>query len=109
MVVVRVRKRMEESKVNPGGAAEISVVEVRDQSTGATREWISGVPSKAHDPVALVEDAATGKRYLASPGQRFTGADGREYLISDVRPNQIVIVETASGEVRTILLRGPRG
>ncbi|MGL4401453.1 MAG: ankyrin repeat domain-containing protein [Luteolibacter sp.] len=109
MVVVRVRRRMEESKVNPGGAAEISVVEVRDESTGAIREWISGVPTKAHDPVALVEDAATGRRYLASPGQRFTGADGREYLISDVRPNQIVILETASGEVRTIPLRGPRG
>jgi Ankyrin repeats (3 copies) len=109
MVVVRVRVRQEESKVNPGGSAEISVVEVRDQSTGVTREWISGVPSKAHDPVALVEDAATGKRYLASPGQRFAGADGREYLISDVRPNQMVILETASGEVRTIPLRGPRG
>jgi ankyrin repeat protein len=109
LVVVRVRRRMEESKVNPGGSAEISVVEVRDQSTGTTREWISGIPSKAHDPVALVEDAATGKRYLASPGQRFTGADGREYLISDVRPNQLVIQETAGGEVRTIPLRGPRG
>jgi ankyrin repeat protein len=109
MVVVRVRKRMEESKVNPSGSAEISLVEVRDLSTGTTREWISGVPPKAHDPVALVEDAATGKRYLASPGQRFTAADGSEYLVSDVRPDQIVIVETASGEVRTIPLRGPRG
>ncbi len=109
MVVVRVRRRMEESKVNPDRAAEISVVEVRDSSTGTTREWIAGVPSKAHDPVALVEDSATGKRYLASPGQRFTGGDGTEYLISDVRPNQIVIQETASGAVQTIPLRGPRG
>jgi hypothetical protein len=109
MVVVRVRRRMEVSKVNPEGSAEISVVEVRDQSTGAIREWISGVPTTAHDPVALVEDAATGRRYLASPGQRFTGADGSEYLISDVRPNQMVIQETVSGEVWTIPLRGPRG
>lgn len=109
MVVVRVRRRMEESKVNPDRTAEISVVEVRDSSTGTTREWIAGVPSKAHDPVALVEDSATGKRYLASPGQRFTGADGTEYLISDVRPNQMVIQETASGAVQTIPLRGPRG
>jgi hypothetical protein len=109
LVVVRVRRRMEESKVNPGGSAELSVVEVRDLSTGTTREWVSGIPAKAHDPVALVEDAATGQRYLASPGQRFKGADGREYLISDVRPNQIVIQETAGGEVRTIPLRGPRG
>jgi hypothetical protein len=109
LVIVRVQRRMEHSKVNLGRAAEISVVEVRDRSTGSTREWISGVASKAHDPVALVEDAATGKRYLASPGQRFKGADGAEYLISDVRPNQMVIQETASGAVQTIPLRGPRG
>lgn len=109
LVVVRVRRRMEESKVNPDRAMEISVVEVRDSSTGTTREWIAGVPSKAHDPVALVEDSATGKRYFASPGQRFKAGDGTEYLISDVRPNQIVIQKTASGAVQTIPLRGPRG
>ena len=109
LVVVRVRRRMEDSKVNLGRPAEISVMEVRDSSTGVTREWISGVPAKAHDPVALVEDAATGKRYLASPGQKFTGEGGDEYLISDVRPNQLVIQEVATGEVRTIPLQGPRG
>ncbi len=109
LVVVRVRRRMEESKVNPDRTSEISVVEVRDGSTGETREWISGVSAKAHDPVALVEDSATGRRYLASPGQRFKGADGREFVISDVRPNQIVIQEVATGSVQTIPLRGPRG
>lgn len=109
LVIVRVQRRMEDSKVNVGRPVEISVVEIRDRSTGTTREWISGVPSKAHDPVALVEDAATGQRYLASPGQRFKGADGAEYLISDIRPNQMVIREVASGAVQTIPLRGPRG
>lgn len=109
LVVVRVQRRMEDSKVNPGRTSEISVMEIRDRSTGSSREWISGFPSKAHDPVALVEDAATGKRYLASPGQRFKGADGAEYFISDVRPNQMVIQDVASGAVQTIPLRGPRG
>lgn len=109
LVVVRVQRRMEESKVSPDRLAEISVMEVRDGSTGATREWISGVSSKAHDPVALVEDSATGNRYLASPGQRFKATDGSEYLISDVRPNQIVIQEISTGAVQTIPLRGPRG
>jgi len=109
LVVVRVRRRMEDSKVNLGRSSEISVVEVRDGSSGKTREWISGVPSNAHDPVALVEDAATGKRYIASPGQHFKGADGAEFLISEVRPNQMVIKDLASGAVRTIPLRGPRG
>lgn len=109
LVVVRAQRRMEDSKVNLGQPSEISAVEVRDADSGTTREWISGVPSKAHDPVALVEDAATGQRYTATPGQRFTSADGVEYIISDVRPNQLIIQDAASGAARTIPLRGPRG
>lgn len=109
LVVVRVKQRMEDSKVNPGGTREISVVELRDSSSGATREWIVGNPTNAHDPVALVEDTATGKRYIASPGQQFKGEDSGDYLITDVRPNQMVIKEMATGLVRTIPLRGPRG
>jgi ankyrin repeat protein len=109
LVVIRVQRRMEDSKVSSGKTSEISVVEVRDVSSGRTREWISGIPSSAHDPVALVEDTATGKRYVASPGQQFKGADGAEYLISEVRPNQMVIKDVASGAVRTIPLHGPRG
>ena len=109
LVVVRIQRRMEDSKVSLGKTSEISVVEVRDETTGQTREWISGNPSNAHDPVALVEDAATGKRYVAAPGQRFKAGDGAEYLISAVRPNQMVIQDLASGAVQTIPLRGPRG
>jgi hypothetical protein len=109
LTVVRVQRRMENSKVNLDVPAEISTIEVRDDSSGRTREWISGVTASSHDPIALVEDAATGKRYVASPGQRFKGADGTEYLISDVRPNQMVIQELSSGMVQTIPLRGPRG
>ena len=109
LVIVRMQRRLEDSKVSSGKSSEISVVEVRDSSSGKTREWISGFPAEAHDPIALVEDAGTGKRYLASPGQHFKGADGTEYLISDVRPNQMVIKDIATGAVRTIPLRGPRG
>lgn len=109
LVVVRVSKRTENSKVTLGQPVEVSVLEIRDESSGKTREWMSGFASSAHDPVALVEDEATGKRYVASPGQRFRGADGTEYIISDVRPSQMVIRNTASGDVRTIALRGPRG
>jgi ankyrin repeat protein len=107
--VVRVLRRMESSKLNLGQPMEVSVVEVRDDVTGASREWISGVPVSAHDPLALVEDAATGQRYTATPGQRFKSADGAEFIVSDVRPNQIVIEEAATGAVQTIPLRGPRG
>jgi hypothetical protein len=107
--VVRVQRRMEDSKLNLGQPMEVSVVEVRDTATGTSREWISGVPVSAHDPVALVEDAATGQRYTATPGQRFKSADGAEFIVSDVRPNQIIIEEAATGAVQTIPLRGPRG
>ncbi|MFT4176685.1 MAG: ankyrin repeat domain-containing protein [Luteolibacter sp.] len=109
LVVVRMKRRMESSKLNHGEPLEVSVVEVRDESTGTTRDWIAGVPSRAHDPVALVEDAATGNRYVASPGQRFKAADGREFVVSDVRPNQLVIEDAETQEVRTIPLSGPRG
>jgi len=109
LVVVKVKRRMESSKLNFGLPTEVSVVQVRDTTNGATREWIAGVTSQAHDPVALVEDAATGKRYVASPGQHFKGADGREFVVSDVRPNQLVIEETSSGQTQTIPLKGPRG
>jgi hypothetical protein len=100
---------MEDSKLNLGRPTEVSVVEVRDTATGVSREWISGVPASAHDPVALVEDATTGQRYTATPGQRFKSADGTEFVVSDVRPNQIVIEDAATKAVRTLPLRGPRG
>jgi ankyrin repeat protein len=109
LIVLHVERRMENSKVNLGKPNEVSVVEVHDTATGTNREWISGVPSNAHDPVALIEDTSTGKRYTASPGQRFTSADGAKFIISDVRPNQIVIKDTATGATQTLPLRGPRG
>jgi ankyrin repeat protein len=109
LMLVRMQRRMEDSKLNLGQPMEVSVVVVRDRVTGVTREWISGVPAIAHDPVALIEDAASGRRYTASPGQRFKSADDAEFIVSDVRPNQIVIEEAASGATQTIWLRGPRG
>ena len=109
LVVVKVQRRMSSGKANLGKLTEVSVVEIKDTASGATRELIAGVPSSAHDPVALVEDAATGKRYIASPGQHFRGADGAKYVINDVRPNQLILAEVATGTVRTIPLSGPRG
>lgn len=107
--VIRVRQRTESGKENFGRPIEVSVVEVEDTATGARRNLIAGVPASAHDPVALVEDSATGRRYVAAPGQPFTAADGKRYTISDVRPNQLVIEEAGTGRVQTLPLRGPRG
>ena len=84
------------------------MVEVQDSSTGRRRELVAGLASTAHDPVALVEDGA-GRRYLARAGQGFRAADGTEYVVVDVRPNQMVIENRTEGGVITVPLRGPRG
>lgn len=107
--IIRVQRRYQSLKDSADPSAETSIVEVEDSSTGVRRNLIAGTPSSAHDPVALVEDSATGKRYLASPGQHFTGGDGNRYTVTDVRPNQIVIENKETGTVQTLPLRGPRG
>lgn len=109
LVVVRVYSRTEHGKLNGGQPFEVGVVEVEDKGSGLKREWLEGHPASGHDPVALVEDAATGRRYLAKPGQKFHSEDGREFIVNDVRPSQLVIEDVASGEVRTLPLRGARG
>ena len=107
LAIVRVERRMQDLK-DDGGLTEVSVVEVEDTATGRKRELISGVESTAHDPVALVEDAA-GRHFVAKAGQKFRGADGSDYVVADVRPNQMVIENRTKGEVITVPLRGPRG
>ena len=111
MLVIRLRvsRRMEDSKLSAGEQIEVSVVEVKDTGSGETRTLTSSLPASAHDPLALVEDAATGRRYVAAAGQRFRSEGGDEYLVADVRPTQIVIENVTTGEVTTLPLRGPRG
>jgi serine/threonine-protein phosphatase 6 regulatory ankyrin repeat subunit B len=109
LLVVNVSTRVERGKLNNNEPIHIAVVEVEDRSSGARREWQSGAPVVGHDPVALVEDAVTGRRYLAKVGQKFTSEDGHEFMVIDVRPGQLVIEDVTRGEVSTLLLRGPRG
>ncbi len=109
LVIVKVSTRVERGKLNNNLPVHIGVVEVRDQATRQRREWLSGIPAVGHDPVALVEDAGTGRRYLAKNGQKFSSKDGREFMVNDVRPGQLVIEDVTSGEVMTLMLRGPKG
>jgi len=106
--VIRVQRRFDTVK-DSQKEAEVSVVEVEDTGSGVRRNFIAGRPVHSHDPMALVEDAASGRRFLASPGQNFTGGDGARYRVADVRPNQIVIEAQATGAMTTLPLRGPRG
>lgn len=107
--VIRIERRMQSGKNDGGAPTEVSVVAVEDAASGLERELVVGLPALAHDPVALVEDAASGKYYVARIGQRFRSADGRDFIVGDVRPNQVVIEDMESGETTTLRLRGPRG
>jgi hypothetical protein len=107
--VIRVHRKMQSVKGNGGEPVEVSVVEVEDSSTGLTRDLVASLPALAHDPVALVEDTESGRYYVARTGQRFQSADGADYLVGDVRPNQVVIENMKTRETTTIRLRGPRG
>ncbi len=109
LVVVKVSTRTEVGKLNNSQPIYVGVVEVEDKQTGQRRKWSSNSPAVGHDPVALVEDATTGRRYLAKTGQKFSTEDGREFIVNDVRPGQLVIEDVTNGEVSTLLLRGPRG
>ncbi len=111
-------------------AAVLFLSDCRSKSNAAAKEiseagytmssegWFSAVRSNdisiirkmvdvGFDPKIM--DAATGRRYVAKPGQKFNCEDGREFIVNDVRPGQIVIEETTSGEVRTLRLRGSKG
>lgn len=107
--VIRIERRLRSGKNDGGAPTEVSVVEVGDENTGVERELIAGLPALAHDPVALVEDAASGDYYVAEIGQRFRSADGRGFVVGDVRPNQVVIEDEQSGRTITLRLRGPDG
>lgn len=107
--VIRVDRKMQSGKENGGELMEVSVVEIEDTNTGMKRELVAELPALAHDPVALVEDTASGRYYVARTGQRFQSADGTDYLVGDVRPNQVVIENMNTHETATIPLRGPRG
>jgi len=106
--VLRVQRRMQQIKDSSGGPVEVSVVDLEDPATGRSRELVSGLAATAHDPVALVQDAGGGY-YIARAGQRFRSAEGEEFSVIDVRPNQMVIENRTKGDVITVPLRGPRG
>ena len=107
--IVHITRRMQSGKNDGGKPVEVSVVAVKDSKTGVERDLVVGLPALAHDPVALVEDASSGKYYVARTGQRFRSASGDDYLVGDVRPNQIVVENLQTGETTTLPLRGPRG
>ncbi|MBB5352260.1 hypothetical protein HNR46_002503 [Haloferula luteola] len=107
--VVKIERRMQSGKEHQGQPMEVSLVEVEDGGNGMRRDLIVGLPALSHEPVALVEDAAGGRYYVARRGQRFQTEQGDEFVVDDVRPNQLILENLQTGEMTTVPLVGPRG
>lgn len=107
--VTRIVARVASGKEHEGRPEDVSRVEVEDTANGLRRQWVAGTSSQGHDPFALLEDEATGERYLATQGARFRASDGSSYVVCDVRANQVVLEKSGGGGTVTLPIRGPRG
>lgn len=87
---------------------DASIVELEDVSNGVKRQVVAGTPSTANEPVALVEDRAAKKRYVARIGEEFTDASGKKFRVADLRPRQMVLENRETGEMLTLPIRGAR-
>lgn len=102
--IVSIRRMLNHSKITDGQPADVSVVEIEDVKTGQRRSMTAKIPATAAEPWAVLRSQSSGETYAARAGQKFTTASGRQFTITDVRPNQLIITADDSGEVSTIPL-----
>jgi hypothetical protein len=103
--VSRFRGRLTRTPTEPApGFASNAMILATGPTSGVVLQWQQTPNVVGRRPVGFNEFY-----YTATPGQRFTSADGSEFIVADVRPNQIIIEDAATGAVQTIPLRGPRG
>ncbi len=97
--VKALRKRSSYSKENQEKPGDLSIVEVEDLSNGVVREFQVNKTVSAHEPYAILEGESP---MVAKLGDRFKGADGNQYIVVDIRPNQVVIENQETGEPVTL-------
>ena len=102
--IVNIRRKLNHSKITDGQPTDVSVVEIEDTRTGRRRELRASIPATAVEPWAVMRAQSSGEYYAVRAGQSFATADGQNFTVTDVRPNQLVITHHGSGEVSTIPL-----
>ncbi len=89
--IVSIQKKRRDSKMTGNKLADVSVVVIEDERTGVRRKLTSHIPATASEPLAVLKDRVSGQSYAVRAGQTFYLANGDEYLVADVRPNQVVL------------------
>ncbi|MFV1994650.1 MAG: hypothetical protein ACC661_04375, partial [Verrucomicrobiales bacterium] len=103
--VVKFERRYANSKQGKGRLMDVSEMVVEDRRTGAKHLLVKDIPAKSSETYAVMEFDETGKLYDVRPDDEFTavGTDFEQhYRVIDVRPTQVVIENTKSGEIFTI-------
>ena len=100
--LVRAEKRLMPSKMGEGRWLDVSQVIVRDRSTGQRHLVVKDNPASASEATALVtiED----QTYDVREGDQFTVGDTSptDYKVLEVRPTQVVVENTTTGEPITL-------
>ncbi len=101
--VVSAKQKRDNSKVNAAGLpADISLVQVRDKSTGELKEMTAGLNVGRTQPFAVLSESDSDLFLVAKRGDMFKDKEGVSYEILEVRPSQLVIMNVNTGNVETL-------
>ena len=104
--VKQIKKKIVNSKMTGGLDKELVTLMIEDENTGQTREIYSGYESTAADAVAVVKLNENGEHWLVRRGDTFTDFDGTLFKVGDVNEREVVVENTATGEVSLLPLLG---
>ncbi len=101
--IVSAEQKRDHSKMSATGEpTDISKVLVEDSTTGAQKTITAGLSVGRTEPFAVLKEYNGNSLLVAKTGDVFKKADGTEYEVLEVRPTQLVLMNSASGEVHTV-------
>ncbi len=100
--VVSATQKRDPSKMSGGVPADVSLVQVKDKTTGEVKQMTAGLNVGRTEPFAVVKESDSDLFMVAKRGDIFKDKDGTSFEILEVRSTQLVIMDIASGEVQTL-------
>ncbi|MGB1260631.1 MAG: ankyrin repeat domain-containing protein, partial [Akkermansiaceae bacterium] len=100
--ITRIKRMLNHSKITDGKPTDVSTVEIEDARTGKHRTMTARIPAAAAEPWAVLHHRSSGKNFAVRSGETFKTASGESYIVTDVRPTQLVLTQVSSGETITV-------
>lgn len=100
--VVKVESRHDDTKMSMGRPVDVSTVVIEDPVSGRRRELVAKLDASAHEPFAVLRPRGGGEPMIALQGGVLRVPSGAMYVVQDVRPSQVVLENTATGEMHTV-------